>query len=120
LELFWNSTDVYDLWSWTTESMKPQVARIAHQYRRNIYAAVLGPKGGENEKLVLAKIARGTEEVETLAHEATIYTDDLRHLQGTVIPVFYGLWKTKIGGIDFACMFIEHCTGPTKLSASEF
>lgn len=65
------------------------------------------------------KIARDIA-VPDLEREAKFYENDLRHLQGTVVPEYYGFYKGKADGFELACMILEYCGGHGGVDMNDF
>ncbi|KAJ3789951.1 hypothetical protein GGU10DRAFT_303963 [Lentinula aff. detonsa] len=110
-----------ELWSWEPHLTGHQTARLVKQRmtpRGNIRVAYLGPRDEEPESLVVVKMARDNE-VATLEKEYRIYMDRLAHLQGSVVPICYGLFRGKVEGERFACMLLEYCRGTVTYSLAE-
>lgn len=55
------------------------------------------------------KWARGAAAVGRLKCEAEFYQKELRSLQGTVVPLFFGLFCAKMDGVECACLLLEWC-----------
>lgn len=87
-------------------------ARIVRRLKSHVYTAHIGPRGREPTELVVLKMARGKEEFADLEREVEFYDNELRYLQGSVVPRFQGYFKTKVDGIDLACLLLEYCSGP--------
>lgn len=62
-------------------------------------------------KPIFVKWARGSDEVNALSREASLYANELRHLQGSVVPECYGYFVGHDLGQQFSCMFLEYCEG---------
>ena len=60
---------------------------------------------------VAVKWARGKANIRILAHELQLYDNDLRPLQGTVVPYCYGLYVGHIEGLEIGCLALEWCAG---------
>ncbi|KAG7085442.1 hypothetical protein E1B28_003003 [Marasmius oreades] len=83
---------------------------------------------------VVLKIATGSEHISLLQREASFYEDELHHLQGCVVPKYYGLYRGKLGSSSprshrldcrdaaSACMILEYCSGHGSfpLSSGDF
>ncbi|KAJ3857279.1 hypothetical protein EV368DRAFT_30617 [Lentinula lateritia] len=114
LELIYDRK-IYELWSWEPQQAVHQTAR--HQTARilptrltprgNVRVAYLGPRDEEPDSLVVTKLARDNE-VPALEREYRVYMDRLQHLQGSVVPICYGLYRGKVEGEKFACMLLEY------------
>ncbi|TFK81651.1 hypothetical protein K466DRAFT_501781 [Polyporus arcularius HHB13444] len=60
---------------------------------------------------VAAKWVRGTQAIESLRQEATMYDNDLRPLQGSSVPTFFGMFTGVHDGVDLGCLVLEWCPG---------
>jgi hypothetical protein len=118
LELVWDRQHTYTFWSWSTEHVH-QTARVVRRLKGHVYAAHIGPRGMEPEQLIALKIARG-EELPELEREVEFYDNELRGLQGSVVPRCFGSFKGKVDGIDVACLLMEFCSGPPVRDPHEF
>ncbi|KAH9950918.1 hypothetical protein B0H21DRAFT_408525 [Amylocystis lapponica] len=91
-----------------------------------IYHAILqtynGPRGGRNGAPVevALKWVTGRDEVNALKWEAGFYENDLKLLQGTVVPHFYGMFQANINGVDVGCLALEWCGGTPTRDPTEF
>lgn len=56
-------------------------------------------------------MARGDQEMHSLSREAEFYENELKHLQGTVVPRSLGFFRGKECGIDVGCLLLEYCSG---------
>ncbi|KAF9267006.1 hypothetical protein L218DRAFT_920703 [Marasmius fiardii PR-910] len=83
---------------------------------------------------VVLKIATGSEQITLLQREASFYENELFHLQGSVVPRYYGLYRGKL--LNFspppqstiarsyrepptsACMILEYCSGHGSIPLS--
>lgn len=92
---------------------------------RRMYHAVLEAynsplRGGTVPPLQVAvKWVRGRQAVDRLCTEAGFYQNELRHLQGTVVPIFYGCYTARIEGVDVGCLVLEWCGGLINCSPDE-
>ncbi|KAJ4485695.1 hypothetical protein J3R30DRAFT_3283749 [Lentinula aciculospora] len=113
---------IYELWSWESQQNVHQTAQVIKKpltTRGNIRIAYLGPRDANDpESLVIIKLARDNE-VKVLEREYRVYMDNLRHLQGSVVPICYGFYRGKAQGEDFACMLLEYCRGTVTYSIQE-
>ncbi|KAJ7248216.1 hypothetical protein B0H12DRAFT_1020110 [Mycena haematopus] len=66
----------------------------------------------EPSNVVALKLAHGKEEVEEMEREAGFYENQLKDLQGTVVPKCYGFYTTKVRGTPLGCLLLEYCSGP--------
>lgn len=119
LKLRWDRFHSYTLWSWSAGSQH-KTAEVVKRISSTIHTARLGPRLEAPSEVVIIKLARGEAAFEKLAREADIYTNELRHLQGTVVPKFYGFYKGKVDGIDLGCMILEYCSGLPVWDPREF
>ncbi|KAF9270692.1 hypothetical protein L218DRAFT_952775 [Marasmius fiardii PR-910] len=110
LELHYSKGNVYNLRS--HDSNYPyQQAHVVKNFGDNVSQAWIGGKGGRSTTLVALKVARGSEAVRYLEHEAGVYKGALRSLQGKVVPVYYGLYRTLIDGhTELGVMVLEFCS----------
>ncbi|KAJ3761916.1 hypothetical protein EV360DRAFT_79781 [Lentinula raphanica] len=111
-----------ELWSWDPHLRgQHQTACLVKQRMTadgNVRVAYLGPRDQEAEKLVVAKMAYG-KDVASLDSEYRVYMDNLRHLQGSVVPECYGLYHGKVEGERFGCMLLEYCRGAVTYSVEQ-
>ena len=68
---------------------------------------------------VAVKWVRGRPAVERLCVEAGFYQRELRHLQGIVVPVFYGCYTANVEGVDVGCLILEWCGGAVSCPLDE-
>ncbi|KAJ7597381.1 hypothetical protein C8J56DRAFT_1041577 [Mycena floridula] len=101
------------LWSWQKIPGVPvhQRARVTEQFQNHVHfgTIVFDDHPGSASSAVVLKIARGRD-IQRLTHEAEFYQNELRHLQGSVLPRFFGIYY-KLGDVDVACMMLERCVG---------
>lgn len=119
LQLVWDKTRCYDLWSWESEKIH-QTASIIRHMQKNIYLAHIGPVAEEATDTVVIKLARGEKEQETLEREFEFYMHDLYHLQGQVVPRCGGIYRGRVNGMPLGCLVLEYCSGPPILDGVEF
>ncbi len=63
------------------------------------------------------KIVRGPKSRGRLKNEAETYMNELYHLQGRVVPKFYGIFSGIHGDFVISCIFLEYCgVNPTEES----
>ncbi|KAJ7242992.1 hypothetical protein C8J57DRAFT_1084107 [Mycena rebaudengoi] len=110
LELIWDATTTYNLWSWT-DGKAHHTARLVRQIKNTVFIAHIGPHGAEPAQVVALKIAHGAEAVEELEREAGFYANQLKPLQGVVVPKCYGFYRAKINRTPLACLILEYCAG---------
>ncbi|KAF8973499.1 hypothetical protein BDZ97DRAFT_1751543 [Flammula alnicola] len=77
--------------------------------RPDTSVGAIGTSGQRAEKKVIFKMAGGIEALKVLEHEYSFYAQHLSHLQGTVIPQCYGLFKGTVHGNPFGCLVLERC-----------
>ncbi|KAJ7176468.1 hypothetical protein C8R46DRAFT_1346512 [Mycena filopes] len=113
LELIWDSQTTYQLWSWNQSYGKSHhTAQLVRRVKKEVYIVRIGPRGMDPADVVALKFAHGEEELEDLQREAGLYEQELKGLQGTVVPKCYGLYTTKIQGTPLGCLLLEYCAGP--------
>lgn len=110
LQLLWDHRRTYDLWSWNMGNTH-QTARIIKCIRNRVYTAHIGPRGMEATEAIIVKAAFGLDEMILLNREAEFYSNELRHLQGTVVPKCFGFFRGKVDGVDLGCLLLEYCSG---------
>ncbi|KAK1230604.1 hypothetical protein PQX77_006299 [Marasmius sp. AFHP31] len=138
LEIFFDRYTSETLWRWPTHADSPPPAvlsghQVAHILKPRINerssqghssggmtvsTALLAPRELVNTNLevpVILKIAIGAEKIELLRREAAVYENCLPHLQGSVVPRCYGLYRGRAGARgqpteNMACMILEYCT----------
>jgi hypothetical protein len=114
LQLIWAHRRTYNLWSWSLGKIH-QTARIIKCIKNNVYTAHIGPRDMEATETIIVKAALGPDEMILLNREAEFYSNELKHLQGTVVPKCFGLFRGKINGLDFGCLLLEYCSGRTPV-----
>jgi len=110
LQLVWNHRRTHNLWSWTMGNTH-QTARILKCIKNRVYTAHIGPRGMEATDMIVVKTAIGPDEMLLLSREAEFYANELCHLQGTVVPKYFGFFRGKTNGDDFGCLLLEYCSG---------
>lgn len=68
---------------------------------------------------VAVKWVRGSLGVEKLRYEASLYKGELKHLQGDVVPRFYGLFTAEIDDEAVGCLVLEWCNNSYSLKREE-
>jgi len=119
LQLVWDRSRCYDLWSWESEK-KHHTASVIQQLHKNVYLARIGPVAGEPTETVVIKIACGVKEQENLEREFDFYMHDLYDLQGQVVPRCEGIYRGRVDGLPFGCLVLQYCSGPPILDGQEF
>ncbi|KAF8218273.1 hypothetical protein K438DRAFT_1747467 [Mycena galopus ATCC 62051] len=119
LQIIWNTktADAAETaWSWDNRNTH-YTAQIVRRIRKEVYMVRIGARGKEPIDIVALKIARGYEEVEEMEREAGFYENQLKDLQGTVVPKCYGFYTAKIRGTQaLGCLLLEYCSGaPVEL-----
>ncbi|KAJ7757513.1 hypothetical protein B0H16DRAFT_1370844, partial [Mycena metata] len=94
-------------------------ARVEHQLKQNVYILRTIPSGLEPSTQVVLKMARDAGEVAALELEARFYANELKTLQGTFVPFFYGIYHGVVYGVPVACMLLEYCTEGKYRSSPE-
>ena len=117
LQLVWDGRG-YDMWSWTMGEIH-HAARTMRKVRNNVYLAHFGPRGAQPNQVVIAKMARGPEEMHALTREAEFYMNELRSLQGTAVPRLLGSFRGRERGVELGCLILEHCFGFTPRTVQE-
>ncbi|PCH34031.1 hypothetical protein WOLCODRAFT_62623 [Wolfiporia cocos MD-104 SS10] len=142
LTVFLDQKTTYKLWSLSPKNVCPHfVARNVTQISptrrekprhyskvgaRVVYRALLqtdrGIFGGANcaPFAVALKWGVGAERVGLLRREAAIYENELRLLQGSVVPQCFGLFAGRTAnGADVACLVLEWCGGFASADVGE-
>ncbi|CCL98100.1 uncharacterized protein FIBRA_00094 [Fibroporia radiculosa] len=91
--------------------------RAEHAVYRAHLQVVHDMDDGPNERPieVALKWATGKQHIDRLRWEASMYENELRHLQQRVVPDFYGFFQATLDGVDVACLVLEYCGGvPTR------
>ncbi|KAF9074961.1 hypothetical protein BDP27DRAFT_1466159 [Rhodocollybia butyracea] len=117
LQMVYNDTEVYNLWCWESQQIVHQTAKMTNRTLSptgHIRVALLGPLGEEPMLTVITKMARPSE-MRALEKESRIYTTRLKHLQGTVVPICYGLYRGKMGSEEVGFLLLEYCQGPQNV-----
>ena len=85
------------------------------QKRPNIiYRAELFSTDGATDEMptdVALRWATGMKNIDWLLKEAHFYENELKAVQGTVVPRFYGFYVGKVGAVDIGCTLVEWCGG---------
>ncbi|KAG5639571.1 hypothetical protein H0H81_012242 [Sphagnurus paluster] len=84
---------------------------MMNHVRNNVYIAHLGPRESQPTHIVIAKMARGPQEMQDLGREAECYSNELLTLQGVTVPHYYGFYRSKKHGADIGCLLLEYCSG---------
>ncbi|KAI0076807.1 hypothetical protein K474DRAFT_1597267 [Panus rudis PR-1116 ss-1] len=74
---------------------------------------------GSGPVQVAIKWARGRESIRTLEQEYEVYEETLKPLQGSVVPICYGLFAGRVEGEYVACLVLEWCGGVRKVDDIE-
>ncbi|KAG5635804.1 hypothetical protein H0H81_010076 [Sphagnurus paluster] len=62
---------------------------------------------------IMLKMASFPTSRKALHEEADVYEEDVKAVQGTAVPKFYGLYEWKcVHGVDMACMVLGDCGDP--------
>ncbi|KAJ6535938.1 hypothetical protein DFH09DRAFT_1402171 [Mycena vulgaris] len=113
LELIWDRKTTYELWSWNNGNIH-YTAQLVRRIKKDVYTVRIGARGMEPTDVVALKIARGKEAVDDMEREAGFYEQQLKGLQGTVVPKCYGFYATKVNGTSLGCLLLEYCSGPPE------
>jgi len=100
------------LWYYGNVINVHMTARIIRRLKNRVYLAHFGPRGKGPTQIVAIKIARGLQELNPIEREFNLYENDLKNLQGSVVPGLLGFFRGSIDGIDIACLLLEFCSGP--------
>ncbi|KAF8159763.1 hypothetical protein B0H34DRAFT_674069 [Crassisporium funariophilum] len=111
LQLIWDATHIYELWSFDNEALH-QTAHVMRRLGHSIYLARIGPVAEEPTETVIIKLARGEEEQRAITREFDLYSQDLFHLQGDVVPQCHGIFRGKVDGHPLGCLVLQYCSGP--------
>lgn len=68
---------------------------------------------------VAVKWVRGSFGVDKLRYEASLYKGELKHLQGDVIPRFYGFYTGEVYDEPVGCLVLEWCNKSYSLKREE-
>lgn len=60
---------------------------------------------------VYVKWAADPRRLKMLAHEADLYSNELKPLQGNVVPRCYGFFTDNAENPTMGCLVLEHCSG---------
>ncbi|KAG7100094.1 hypothetical protein E1B28_001874 [Marasmius oreades] len=147
------ANETLTLWRWPTSNDLPSPFDIPHQTAivlkdkinrpsetfppsgMVVSAASLGPHNWNTDIAghlgipVVLKFATGEENISLLQREATFYENELRRLQGSVVPRCYGLYQGKEDrgdcglNVSTSCLVLEYCSGHVgghAMTCSEF
>lgn len=119
LQLVWDQSRCYDLWSWESEKLH-QTASVIQHLHKAVYLARIGPVAEESTETVVIKLARGEQEQESLEREFDFYMHDLYDLQGEVVPRCEGIYRGRVNGLPLGCLVLQYCHGPPIIDGHEF
>ncbi|KAK0246157.1 hypothetical protein EDD85DRAFT_803290 [Armillaria nabsnona] len=126
IEVFFNRTHVSRLWSWGAvngfndpDTCPLFTIRCGETLQQNIFRASMHRSGGQPTTVIL-KVAHTEAEFSRLQQEAGLYDQNLRYLQGTVVPKCYGLFATKNRGQTTGCLVLEHCATVININFDEY
>lgn len=119
LQLVWDRSRRYDLWSWESQKLH-QTASVIQHLHKTVYLARIGPVAEEPTETVVIKLAYGEEEQENLKREFEFYMYDLYDLQGQVVPRCEGIYRGRVNGLPLGCLVLQYCSGPPILDGQEF
>ena len=77
------------------------------------------PYGDSKTKEVYVKWAGDSERLSKLAHEAGLYCNDLKSLQGSVVPRCHGFFTDSVKDPKFGILVLEMCSGTYPVEADE-
>ena len=115
LEIHWprHRAAPQQMWSWSSPSESHLTVTLLHDQplrdSRRVWLANMNVRGGYATSEVVVKFARGREELAMLEAEATLYDNELRYLQDTIVPRCHGLFRGS-GGIQGA-LVLEYRPG---------
>lgn len=93
------------------------VNRVYHAMLETYRSPVARKRAEPTE--VAVKWVRGLLGVDKLRYEASLYKNELKHLQGDVIPRFYGLYTGEVYGELVGCLVLEWCNQSYSLKREE-
>ncbi|RDB26127.1 hypothetical protein Hypma_006193 [Hypsizygus marmoreus] len=92
-----------------TEHWSIRSTKFLYHWRYWIYTGTLVRPGTAETRNIVLKINTG-EHVKALTHEADVYENCAKDLQGTVIPVCFGLFHTvTLENCVITCLVTEYC-----------
>lgn len=99
---------------------KIQRLRVVNPTRRHhSYKVTLRDAAHGQERLAICKVAWDAS-IKLLQHEAEVYETQLKELQGTVVPVFYGLFYGELDGTLAYVLVEEYCgRKPTTIAGKD-
>ncbi|KAJ7621083.1 hypothetical protein FB45DRAFT_838809 [Roridomyces roridus] len=113
LQLIWDSKTTYELWSWDPNNNSQHfTAQLVRPLAERVHLVRVGPRGAPPSNVVAAKIATGKDAVKDMQREFGLYENELKELQGNLVPICYGFWTTKVNGRHLGCLLLEYCSGP--------
>ncbi|TFY63646.1 hypothetical protein EVG20_g6225 [Dentipellis fragilis] len=85
-----------------------------------VYKGKLHISGSTVDKDAVCKLTRNNREVTAqMENEVAIYNEQLKGLQDSVVPVYYGLYKGSYERdrrvTEFLCIILEHCGTPINV-----
>ncbi|KAJ7157136.1 hypothetical protein C8R46DRAFT_1040214 [Mycena filopes] len=105
LTLLWSDGQTYAFESRAkVRSRVEYKTRVESQLRKNVYVL----RTMESQTQLVLKMARDAGGIAALELEASFYINELKSLQGTAVPWFYGIYHGHIDGVPVACMLLEY------------
>ncbi|KAJ7110355.1 hypothetical protein C8R43DRAFT_1139364 [Mycena crocata] len=86
-------------------------AVVVDQLSAHTFKLRIGILGAQPNNHAVMKLASTFDEVRALELEATLYQSELKQLQGTYVPTFFGIFHGEVLGELGACMILEYCGG---------
>ncbi|KDR80117.1 hypothetical protein GALMADRAFT_62327 [Galerina marginata CBS 339.88] len=116
LELQWEGRTTHLLstdWDPATTPAHKKIARIIETIGHSVHLGFLKAGDSAKEEKIVCKLAHGHGNVKSLEREAEFYRNDLKDLQGKVVPQYFGFYKQDLGE-TIACLLLEYIDDDDK------
>ncbi|KAI0076805.1 hypothetical protein K474DRAFT_1193825 [Panus rudis PR-1116 ss-1] len=80
---------------------------------KHVASVLQGPESNDHSapELVAIKWARGRRCLRKIAWEYELYSNELKQLQGSIVPRCYGIYVGVVEGCEVGCLVLEWCGG---------
>lgn len=79
-----------------------------HDGHSSVYKGILSGYSSDTLEVV-CKLVTGTKAIDRLRRETKMYETKLCDMQGTGIPIFYGMYTGTVDSEPAACLILEYC-----------